>query len=83
MLLGHWHHLPVEGAALGTHIHGRDLVVSETAGSHRWHWCVRSPHGCLLAQGDAPTCQAAEEAAEAEALAVHPPTDALLDRLLS
>ena len=40
-------------------------------------------HGALLADGTAPTQQAAEEAAEDEAMAVHPPTQELLERLLT
>ena len=44
---------------------------------------MTSPHGVVLAEGDAPTRDAAEQAAEDEATAVHPPTDLLLDRLLS
>jgi hypothetical protein len=83
MLLGHWHHVEAPGAALGTHLHGRDLGVTRPCDAARWHWRVTSPHGVVLAEGDAPTCEAAEAAAEDEALAVHPPTELLLDHLLS
>lgn len=92
LLLGHWHR--VETAApddapdsvpdppFATHLHGRDLVVVHEGEPSHWHWCVRSPHGAVLAEGDAPTRDAAEQAAEDEATAVHPPTEELLDRLL-
>ena len=83
MLLGHWHHREAVGPALATHLHGRELDVIRTAQPPCWHWRVASPHGALLAAGDAASCQAAEEAAEREALAVHPPTEMLLARLLS
>ena len=85
MLLAHWHHVAAPGAhgALGAHLHGRELDVACCDGAPSWHWCVRSPHGIVLAEGDARTCEAAEEEAEAEALAVHPPSDVLLERLLS
>jgi hypothetical protein len=66
-----------------THLHGRDLIVVHEADPPHWHWRVSSPHGAVLAEGDAPTRDDAEHAAEDEATAVHPPTDELLDRLLS
>ncbi|HEU0244935.1 MAG TPA: hypothetical protein VFQ75_13610 [Candidatus Limnocylindrales bacterium] len=83
MLLGHWHHCGTAGAALATHLHGRELDVVRAGESAPWHWRVASPHGALLAEGDAASCEAAEEAAEREALAVHPPTEALIGRLLA
>jgi len=94
MLLGHWHRadadsvgeeqaVPQDDPPFVTHLHGRELVVIHEATPSHWHWRVTSPHGVVLAEGDAPSRDAAEAAAEDEALAVHPPTDALLDRLLS
>jgi hypothetical protein len=90
MLLGYWHRAAVEPALEGiddprfvAHLHGRDLVVVHVASPPHWHWRVTSPHGVVLAEGDAPTRDAAEQAAENEATAVHPPSDELLDRLLS
>lgn len=85
LLLGHWH--PVaddrpDDPPFGTHLHGRELLVAHEGAPPHWHWRVLSPHGAVLAEGDAPTRDAAERAAEDEATAVHPPTDALLDRLL-
>lgn len=87
MLLGRWHHVEARATGLTTHLHGRELEVTPRAEPPGlrpgWHWCVRSPHGVVLAEGDAGTCELAEAAAEDEALAVHPPTEALLTRLLS
>ena len=83
MLLGHWHHCEAVGPALATHLHGRELDVMCAGERPCWHWRVASPHGALLAEGDAASCAAAEEAAEREALAIHPPTEALLSRLLA
>jgi hypothetical protein len=85
LLLGHWH--LVAGARpddppLATHLHGRELVVVHEDAPPHWHWRVTSPHGAILAEGDAPTRDAAEHAAEDEATAVHPPTDELLEHLL-
>jgi hypothetical protein len=83
MLLGHWHHVDRPATGLAAHIHGRELLVEPEPAPCAWHWAVRSPHGVVLAEGEAPSCELAEEAAEDEALAVHPPTDLLLDLLLS
>jgi hypothetical protein len=83
MLLGHWHHCAAVGPALATHLHGRELAVERAGEPAPWHWRVTSPHGALLAEGDAASCEAAEEAAEREALAVHPPTEELLRLLLA
>jgi hypothetical protein len=82
-IIGSWHHL--EGSPVPTwaaHLHGRDLEVASEA-LHTWHWWVRSPHGEVLAEGRASDRQRAEEAAEDEATAVHPPTSELIERLLS
>jgi hypothetical protein len=79
-----WH--PESGlpddCAFAAHLHGRDLEVLADPAAHRWCWRVTSPHGALLADGAAPSRDAAEQAAEEEATAVHPPTPELLDRLL-
>lgn len=87
MLLGHWHHAGTGVTGLATHLHGRELEVTPRAPTSEprpgWHWCVRSTHGAVLAEGDAASCELAEAAAEDEALAVHPPTEALLTRLLA
>jgi hypothetical protein len=64
-------------------VHGRDLEVVSEPALHSYHWWVRSPHGELLAEGRASDRRRAEEAAEDEATAVHPPTTGLLERLLS
>jgi hypothetical protein len=83
-IIGSWH--PEEGSsspAWAAHLHGRDLEVVSEPALHAWHWWVRSPHGELLAEGRADDRQRAEEAAEDEATAVHPPTTGLLERLLS
>lgn len=48
----------------------------------RWHWQVTAPCGRVLAEGDAPDRRTAEEAAEDEVEAIHPPSDALIDVLL-
>lgn len=82
MRIGSWHpEAAMAVQAFAAHVHGRDLeVVAEPA--RGWHWWVRSPHGALLADGVCPTMEAAEEEAEQEAMAVHPPTPELLERLL-
>jgi hypothetical protein len=84
MRIGHWH--PEPGAAVPAfeaHLHGRDLEVEQEPALHAWHWRVRSPHGALLADGRERDLEKAEEAAEVEATAIHPPTSELLERLLS
>ncbi len=86
MLTATWHPISCpEGArkAFATHLHGREAEVSVGEGLHRWHWRVLSPAGHVLAEGDAPDRDAAEQAAEDEASAVHPPTPHLVDELLS
>ena len=79
-----WHPEPCADvdAAFAAHLHGRDLVVLADQPTHGWRWVVRAPHGAVLADGMAPTRAAAEEAAENEATAVHPPTGRLLELLL-
>jgi hypothetical protein len=74
---------PATKATFAAHLHGRDLAVAQDVEHASWHWRVVSPHGGVLAQGDAPSRLAAEQAAEDEATAVHPPTAELLDRLLT
>jgi hypothetical protein len=84
MRIAHWQ--PERGTAeqaLATHLHGRDLEVSAHPTHHDWHWRVTTPHGAVLAEGDAPGMTEAEEAAEDEATAIHPPTSELLEQLLS
>ena len=84
MRIAHWH--AEHGApfqALETHLHGRDLEVTADPVHHAWHWRVTSHHGAVLAEGEAPGMTEAEEAAEDEAMAVHPPTAELLEQLLS
>jgi len=80
-----WHPEPLGdtlGPAFATHVHGRNLGVRADPSAHGWRWQVRAPHGALLADGMAPTLAAAEEAAENEATAVHPPSEWLLELLL-
>ena len=84
MRIGHWHPAPgAPDAAFEAHLHGRDLEVQQEPALHEWHWQVRSPHGAVLAEGRAQDLEKAEEAAEVEATAIHPPTAELLERLLS
>ena len=83
MRIGTWHpEQETQSEAFATHLHGRNLEVLEDPAAHDWRWRVLSPHGVVLAEGCAPTRAAAEEAAEDEATAIHPPTMELLDRLL-
>ncbi len=51
-------------------------------GTPHWHWQVVAPCGRVLAEGNAPDRRAAEEAAEDEVEAIHPPSDDLIDALL-
>lgn len=84
MQIAHWH--PRAGApvqTLATHLHGRDLEIAADPEHHDWHWRVTTPHGAVLAEGDAPGMTEAEQAAEDEATAIHPPTPELLEALLS
>ena len=85
MLIATWHPVPCPAGirmAFATHFHGRDADISVAEGSLRWHWRVVSPAGHTLAEGDAPDRDAAEQAAENEVCAVHPPTAHLVDELL-
>jgi hypothetical protein len=81
MLVARWL-FETGGSAVSAHLRGRDLEVRLAAVGGPWHWSVRTHHGRLLAEGDAVTRLAAEEAAEQEVTAVHPPTPALLEALL-
>jgi hypothetical protein len=86
MLTATWHPItcpPGVRMAFGTHLHGRDAEVIVREGSHAWHWRVVTPAGHVLAEGDAPDRDAAEQAAEDEASAVHPPTPQLVDEMLA
>ena len=86
MLTAPWHPITCPAGvrmAFAAHIHGRDAEAWLGDGLHLWHWRVLSPAGHLLAEGQAPDRDAAEQAAEDEACAVHPPTPHLLDELLS
>jgi hypothetical protein len=84
MRVASWH--PEQDAAqpaFEAHLHGRSLEVAEETVRGIWTWEVRTPHGVVLAHGMSANREAAEEAAEDEATAVHPPTSELLERLLS
>jgi hypothetical protein len=84
MRIAHWHAesgMPL--GALETHLHGRTLEVKADPEHHDWHWRVTTPHGAVLAEGDAPGMTEAEQAAEDEATAIHPPTSELVELLLS
>jgi hypothetical protein len=84
MRIAHWHLEPgVPFGALETHLHGRDLEVVADPAHHAWHWRVTTHHGTVLAEGDAPGMTEAEQAAEDEATAIHPPTLELVELLLS
>lgn len=75
---------PVQGQPHETRlasIHTRTLRVEQIA-ERRWHWSVRSCRGREVAAGDAPTVSAAEEAAENEVYACHPPVGDWVERLL-
>jgi hypothetical protein len=85
MLIAAWH--PIACAtgtrmAFATHFHGRDADVTVREGERQWHWRVLSPAGHVLAEGDAPDRDAAEQAAEDEVCAVHPPSAHLLDEMV-
>jgi hypothetical protein len=68
--------------AFGTHLHGRDAQVIVLEGTHAWRGRVVSPAGHVLAEGDAADRDAAEQSAEDEACAVHPPIPHLMDEML-
>ncbi|HEY6057289.1 MAG TPA: hypothetical protein VIV06_04615 [Candidatus Limnocylindrales bacterium] len=53
-------------------LHGFTLRV-EPEEAHRWHWSVLTSCGHEVEAGEAPTLVGAENEAEAEVLAVHPP----------
>jgi hypothetical protein len=85
MLVATWHPIPCPTGvrmAFAAHLHGRDAEVTVGDGAHAWHWRVVSPAGHVLAEGDAPDQDAAEQAAENEVSAVHPPTAHLIDELV-
>ena len=85
MLLATRHPVPCPAGirmAFATHLHRRDADISVAEGSHRWQWRVVSPAGHVLAEGDAPDRDSAEQAAENEVCAVHPPTAHLVGDLL-
>jgi len=86
MLVASWHPAPSPAGvrmAFSAHLHGREAEVSIAEGVRLWHWRVLSPAGHVLAEGDAPDRDAAEQAAEDEACAVHPPSEHLLDEMLA
>ena len=86
MLIAGWHPIacpPGVRMAFGVHLHGRDAEVLVVEGSHTWRWRVVSPAGHLLAEGNAADREAAEQAAEDEVCAVHPPTPHLMDEMIS
>ena len=86
MLIARWRIVdccpPVRMAFEG-HLHGREMRVDAIEGEHDWRWQVATPHGHLLASGVAPERHAAQQAAEDEVLAVHPPTTTLVEDLLA
>jgi hypothetical protein len=86
VLIATWHPISCPAGirmALATHLHGREALVTVAEGSHLWHWRVASATGHVLAEGDAADRDAAEQAAEDEVCAVHPPTPHLMDELLT
>ncbi len=85
MPIAGWHTIPCpEGVrmALRAHLHGRDAEVLALEGEHRWHWRVFAPGGHLLAEGEAADRDGAEQAAEEEIFAIHPPSEHLIDDLV-
>jgi hypothetical protein len=68
--------------ALRAHLHGREAEVLAFEGEHRWRWRVFSTGGHVMAEGNAPDRDAAEQAAEDEIFSVHPPTGHLIDDLV-
>ena len=68
--------------ALRAHLHGRNAEIWARVGERRWHWRVVSPGGHVLAEGRADDRDSAEDAAESEIFAVHPPTERLIDELV-
>lgn len=68
--------MPVQGS----HVCGVGVPIGP--GTLHWHWQVACPNGRVLAEGDAPDRSAAEEAAEDEVEAVHPPSEDLIEALL-
>ena len=66
--------------AQGSRARGMAGPVGPAAPS--WHWQVVAPCGRVLAEGDAPDRRTAEQAAEDEVEAIHPPSDDLIDTLL-
>jgi len=62
-----------ERVTLEAEVHGRTLHVEHRAGDRTWHWAVTSPHGRILASGDAGDHERAEAAAEDEAYRAHAP----------
>jgi hypothetical protein len=86
VLVASWHPVSCPTGvrmALATHLHGRDAEVSVAEGAHTWHWRVLSATGHVLAEGSAPDRDAAEQSAEDEICAVHPPSAHLMDDLLA
>lgn len=76
-------HPPTIHTRVERHLAGRDLTVEILDGSSRWHWYVRSPRRRILASGVAASRPDAERAAELEATAVHPPSEAWIEELVS
>jgi hypothetical protein len=86
MRVASWHPVPCPDGvrmAFGAHLHGREAEVSVADGARAWHWRITTPTGHVLAEGDAPDRDAAEQAAEDEVCAVHPPSAHLIDEMLS
>ena len=86
MRIASWHPVPCPAGvrmAFRAHLHGRDAEVSVAEGAHAWRWRITSPTGKVLAEGDAPDRDGAEQAAEDEVCAVHPPSAHLIDEMLS
>jgi len=85
MPIAGWHAVPCPDGvrmALRAHLHGREAEVLAFEGEHRWRWRVFSPGGHVMAEGNAPDRDAAEQAAEDEIFSVHPPTEHLIDDLV-
>jgi hypothetical protein len=74
-MLALWRSLPARHPVLEARLHARTLSVEELENPHHWRWTIRSAAGSKVAEGDAASATEAEDEAEREFYAVHPPGD--------